>query len=33
MTATHACKEAVWLKRLLGELDVKQDRVIVHFDS
>lgn len=33
MSATHACKEIVWLKRLLGELGVKQNRVIIHCNS
>lgn len=32
MSATHSCKENIWLKRLFGGLGVKQNRVIVHCD-
>ena len=33
MAATQACKEAIWLKRLLAELNVEQDEFVIHCDS
>lgn len=33
MVATHASKEAIWLHRLLDELQVKQDNMVLHYDS
>ena len=33
MAVSHACKEAIWLKGLLGELGKVQDKVIIFFDS
>ena len=29
----HACKEAIWLKRLLEEFKVKQDMIRMNYDS
>ena len=33
MAATQACKEAVWVKRLLEELGHKQERITLFCDS
>ena len=33
MTATQACKEAVWIQRLLEELGHKQEKIYVYCDS
>jgi hypothetical protein len=33
MAASHACKEAIWLKGLLGEFGRMQDKVKVFCDS
>jgi hypothetical protein len=33
ITASHACKEAVWLKSLFGEFERTQDKVKILFDS
>ncbi|XP_073119675.1 uncharacterized protein [Henckelia pumila] len=33
MTATQACKEAIWIKRLLEELGHKQEKILLFCDS
>ncbi|KAK9152086.1 hypothetical protein Syun_010395 [Stephania yunnanensis] len=33
IASTHACKEAIWLKRLLGEFKLNQDQFSVYCDS
>ena len=33
MVATHACKEAIWLKRLCSDIDFKQGIVTIYSDS
>ena len=33
MAATQACKEAIWIQRLLGELGHKQQKITVYCDS
>lgn len=33
MVATQASKEVIWLHRRLGELQVKQDNMVLHCDS
>jgi len=33
VAATEACKEAIWLSRLLGDLGVTTDTLVLHNDS
>ena len=33
MTTTHACKEAIWLKRLCLDIEFKQGAVTIYSDS
>lgn len=33
IATTEACKETLWLKRFLRELDIKQSKYVVHWDS
>ena len=33
MTATQACKEAIWIQRLLEKLGHKQEKISVYYDS
>ena len=33
MTATQACKEAIWIQRLLEECRYKQEQIFVYCDS
>ena len=33
MAVTQACKEAIWIQRLLEELGHKQEKILVFYDS
>ena len=33
MATTHACKEAIWLKRLCSDIEIKQGAVTIYSDS
>jgi hypothetical protein len=33
MAATLACKEAIWMKKLMEELEHKQEKIILYCDS
>ena len=33
MVATHACKEAIWIKRLYSDIEFKQGVVTIYSDS
>ena len=33
MVATHACKEAIWLKRLCSDIEFKQGALTIYSDS
>jgi len=33
MSATQACKEAIWIQRLMEELGHKQQKIIIYCDS
>jgi len=33
MAATQACKEAIWMKKLMEELEHKQEKILLYCDS
>lgn len=33
MATTHGSKEEIWIHRILGELQVKQDNMVLHCDN
>jgi hypothetical protein len=33
MVVTHACKEAIWLKRLCSDMEIKQGTIKIYCDS